>query len=378
MARFIRRFTRKSLIIINIIIVIVFLLGCCTPFLLPGKYWYIAVVGVGLPLVALVLVLFILLWWFFKSRWAFLSLAALLLGWGQVNDFFAFHLFSSFDKQKEEKSIRVMQWNVSRLGQMNKKERLTQRQGIFDFIKENNPDVLCMEEFLESNNPKLLDENIPYVTQELKYPYYYFARDHARWDNLYEHGVAIFSRYPIVDTFRTRFDSEDSLNLGESLIHTDIDVNGKKVRIFATHLQTLRFDGSDYGAIKGLLKARSGSLGKMEEIIMKFRHAYTLRSNQAELVRRELDSSPYPEIICGDFNDVPNSFAYSKIKGNRNDAFLKKGFGISRTFISLSPTLRIDFILANKKLDVLQFKKTRIFYSDHFPLLADFKLPEKD
>jgi len=378
MASFIRRFSRKFFIVTNIIAVIVFLLGCCASFLLPGKYWYIAVIGVGLPLVALTLVLFILLWWFFKSKWAFLSLAALLLGWGQVNDFFAFHPFSSFDKEKEANSIRIMQWNVSRLGQMDKKNRLAQRKGVFDFIKEMNPDILCMEEFLESNNPRQLDENIPYLVDTLNYKYYYFAKDHARWDKLYEHGVAIFSRYPITDTFRMRYASEDTLNLGESLIHTDININGQAIRVFATHLQTLRFDGSDYGAIKGLVKAKEGSVGKMEGIIRKFRHGYSLRTNQAELVRRELDASPIPEIICGDFNDVPNSFTYAKIKGDRNDAFLKKGFGISRTFISLSPTLRIDFILADKKLEVLQFKKSRIFYSDHFPVVADFKLPSKE
>jgi endonuclease/exonuclease/phosphatase family metal-dependent hydrolase len=378
MTRFLRRFTRKVLIVINILTVIAFLVGCCTSFLLPGKYWYVGVMGVGLPLLALALVLFILFWWFFKSKWAFLSVATLILGWSQVNTFFAFHPFSSFDVKKEAGSLRVMQWNVARFGQMDKKNRVNHRQGIFDYMKEMDPDVLCMEEFLESNNSRELDENIPYVTQQLKYPYYYFARDHARWDKLYEHGVAIFSRYPIVDTVRIRYTGEDSLNPGESLIHADIDVNGQRIRVFATHLQTLKFDGNDYGVLKRLVKAEDSSVERFTGVIGKFRRAYGSRSNQAELVRRELDSSPYPEIICGDFNDVPNSFTYFKIKGNRSDAFLKEGFGVSRTFISLSPTLRIDFILASKKLEVLQFKKSKLYHSDHFPIVADFKLPGKE
>ncbi len=40
---------------------------------------------------------------------------------------------------------------------------------------------------------------------------------------------------------------------------------------------------------------------------------------------RESWIKPYPEIICGDFNDVPNSFTYFTIKGPRQDAFLEKG-----------------------------------------------------
>ena len=44
---------------------------------------------------------------------------------------------------------------------------------------------------------------------------------------------------------------EDSLNPGESLIHVDVNVNGQRIRVFATHLQSLRFDGNDYGVSAG-------------------------------------------------------------------------------------------------------------------------------
>src|SRR5260221_9260471 len=134
----------------------------------------------------------------------------------------------------------------------------TFRQPIFDYIKKMDPDVLCMEEFLESNNPRLFSENIPYVTNTLQYPYHYFARDHRRLNGVYEYGVIIFSRYPILDTLRIRYSGPDSSKTGESLIHTDIDVNGQRIRIFATHLQSLRFDGNDYSAMKTIAKVEDG------------------------------------------------------------------------------------------------------------------------
>jgi endonuclease/exonuclease/phosphatase family metal-dependent hydrolase len=117
-------------------------------------------------------------------------------------------------------------------------------------------------------------------------------------------------------------------------------------------------------------------MNKSIGVLKKFKLAYNLRSKQAELVKREKDDSPYPTILCGDFNDVPNSFTYFKIKGDDNDAFLKAGFGIGRSFAALSPTLRIDYIFTSKKIEVLQFKKTKLYYSDHYPLVADLKLPE--
>lgn len=376
MTRILRKVSKNFFITLNIVAAILFLLACLTKYLEPARYWYIAILGVGFPFLALSLLLFIFFWLFFKSRWVVLSLAALLLGWGQVNTVFAFHPFVSFSETKPAGSLRVMQWNVARLGQMNKRDdAISDRTAILAFIKKMNPDVLCMEEFLESNNARKMDANIPYISRQLNYPYYFFARDHKRRDRLYDHGVIIFSKYPLIDTMRIRYAGETAATPGESLIHADININGQYVRLFATHLQSLHFDGDDYDVLKNIAKAEDSAMEQSKNVLKKFRRGYSLRFKQAELVRDELDKSPYPEIMCGDFNDVPNSFTYFKVKGDLNDAFLKKGFGISRTFASLSPTLRIDFIMADKKLEVLQFKKTRLYCSDHFPLVADFKLP---
>jgi len=378
MTRILRKVSKKFFILSNIVLAIAFLLVCCTGFLNPGRYWYVAVLGVGFPFIVLFLLLFIFFWWFFKSRWALLSIIVLLLGWAQVYALFGFHLFASFDIEKKPGTLRVMQWNVSRLDQMNpKRPGGSFRKPILAFIEKMNPDVLCLEEFLESNNPREFEENIPYFTDSLKYPYHFFARDHRRWDGVYEHGVIIFSKYPILDTLRIRYSGPDSLRAAESLIHTDIDVNGQRLRVFATHLQSLRFDGNDYTVLRTIGKGENDAVNKSRGVLKKFKQAYFLRSKQAELVRRELDDSPYPAILCGDFNDVPNSFTYSKVKGDRRDAFLSAGFGIGRSFASLSPTLRIDYIFADKKLDVLQFKKTKLYYSDHYPLVADLTLPAK-
>ncbi|HTE13014.1 MAG TPA: endonuclease/exonuclease/phosphatase family protein [Chitinophagaceae bacterium] len=379
MTRILRQVSKKFFIVSNIAAVVVFLLVCCTGFLSPGRYWYIAMLGVGFPFIVLALLLFIFFWWFFKSRWAFLSLVTLIIGWSQVHALFGLHLFNSFDIAKPAGALRVMQWNVSRLDQMNpKRPGGSYRIPILEYIKKTDPDVVCLEEFLESNNPREFNENIPYFTNVLKYPYHFFARDHRRWDGVYEHGVVIFSRYPILDTLRIRYSGPDSLKAAESLIHADIDVNGQRIRVFATHLQSLRFDINDYTVIRTLAKGENDAVNKSKGVLKKFRLAYYLRSKQAELVRREKDDSPYPTIICGDFNDVPNSFTYARIKGDCNDAFLQYGFGIGRSFASLSPTLRIDYIFTDKKLEVLQFKNTKLRYSDHYPLLADVKLPSKE
>jgi endonuclease/exonuclease/phosphatase (EEP) superfamily protein YafD len=87
-----------------------------------------------------------------------------------------------------------------------------------------------------------------------------------------------------------------------------------------------------------------------------------------------LGDSPYPVLFCGDLNDVPNSYTYFTVRGDMQDAFLKKGFGIGRTFSAISPTLRIDYIFADDNFKIIQFNRLVKHYSDHFMLVADIEM----
>ena len=101
----------------------------------------------------------------------------------------------------------------------------------------------------------------------------------------------------------------------------------------------------------------------------------SVRKEQVEIIRELLSNDPYPYILTGDFNDVPNSYAYTTIKGNDlQDVFLKKGFGVGRTFNNISPTLRIDYILATKDFSIRQFNRVAKNLSDHYMLVADLQL----
>lgn len=381
MAPIFRKLTKRFFIIANVIAVLFFLIACLAAYCNPVTYWMVAILGVGFIFFTVIVLLFLVFWLLFRSRWAFLSLAAIMLGWFQIHAFFAFNPFSSFYVSKQNDAFRVLTWNVSRWDEMNKHARggTSNRLKMFEFIKSQDADILCLQEFFESRRPDLFDENIPYITKQLNYPYHYFASDHIPWNGMYEHGVAIFSRYPIRDTFRIRYPSPDSLKGSESLIMATIDINGKNINVFTTHLQSFLFTGNDYRGLKTIKKAddTDSIMNAGKGIISKFRRSYALRSLQANIVREHLDNSEYPEIICGDFNDVPNSYTYFTIKGSRQDAFVEKGFGLGRTFVFISPTLRIDYMLPSTKFEVLQYKKIKLPYSDHFPLVSDFKFISK-
>ena len=99
-----------------------------------------------------------------------------------------------------------------------------------------------------------------------------------------------------------------------------------------------------------------------------------IRAVQAQIIQGQLEKSPYPTIITGDFNDVPGSYTYRQIRGKMQDAFLAKGFGIGATYSNLSPTLRIDYIMADKHWQVKSWETVDENLSDHHMIMADLQL----
>jgi endonuclease/exonuclease/phosphatase (EEP) superfamily protein YafD len=147
--------------------------------------------------------------------------------------------------------------------------------------------------------------------------------------------------------------------------------------VFTTHLQSVQFRQRDYDAISEIKNAEDSLFANSKTVLSKLRKAMKLRSAQAKIARQIMDDSPYPAIFCGDLNDVPNSHTYFTIRGNMQDAFLEKGFGIGRTYSSLSPTLRIDYIFTGQQFQIAQFTRVVKFLSDHFMLMADVQLKQK-
>jgi endonuclease/exonuclease/phosphatase family metal-dependent hydrolase len=354
-----------------------FLIACANAWLHPSKWWFFSVLGLGFPVLLILTFAFLIFWLIFRSKWAVLSALVLLLGLTNIRVFMGLHFATSFKPEKNKNAIRVLTWNVHWFDEHNRKlrERKDYRKKMIAFIKEQNADILCFQEFLELGK-SFTTSNTNAIVQ-LNYPYYYRVIDYGSASGgRFQAGVAIFSRFPIVDTQRVRFPDSAKVRAAESLIGVDVLVNGKKIRVFSTHLQSVLFQKNDYRNIEIIKSADDSMVTASRSILKKLRNGYASRGFQADLVRNKLDSCPYPEIICGDFNDVPNSYTYFRIKGNRQDVFVRKGSGIGRSFTAVSPTLRIDYILADKRFDVLQYNRFLVPYSDHYPVVADLKLAE--
>lgn len=367
--KFLRLITRKFLLTVNIITVAVFILACLAPFINPAYYWPLSFLGLAFPFILLLVAAFLLFWLLIQPKYALFSFIALLIGWKSIAVFFA---FNHADKPAVPTpgSINIMSYNVRYFktfeGNGSGDKKL--RSDIMQLIRDQRPDILCLQEFYTSENPKDYD-NREYISQTMNLPYRYFSSDYNFKNN--HSGVIIFSRYPVIRAQKLKLMQESP---SESVVFADLVKGSDTIRVFTMHLQSIYLNKKDLETLDKLkLRQDTGFVGS-RTILQKIRKAFVKRGGQAVTVAAEIRQSPYPVIVCGDFNDTPNSYAYFKIRDGLQDAFLSKGFGIGATYAGISPTLRIDYIFLGRRIRVNYFERIRRELSDHYPIVANVSL----
>jgi endonuclease/exonuclease/phosphatase family metal-dependent hydrolase len=152
--------------------------------------------------------------------------------------------------------------------------------------------------------------------------------------------------------------------------YADVDINGKIIRVVNVYLEPFRLD-------KSMLQfdgfAKEG--GKIATLLSHMTPTFKAHEDQIRKIRKVIDFSPYPVILAGDFNSVPNSYEYYNLGKDLQDAFLTVGNGISSSFHDYKVPLRIDYIFSSKSIIPLSYKVDQsVKLSDHYPVIAEFLL----
>ncbi len=364
---FLRRFTKKVFIIANVLVALLALAGANVKYFDPVKWWFLSVLTIALPYLLLLLVLFMLFWLFLKSGWCLISLVTVGISFHAVKNIVAFNLRSHFSLEKKSGNIRVMSWNVEQFNILHYKDRPDVKQQMFDLINQYDPDIACFQEVVAGENKKAINY-FPAIRNALHfkdYLYSYQLKDD--FDHNHHFGITVFSKYPIL---RKQTIVNNPNNYNSTFQFIDVLVGEDTLRIFNVHLQSLKFSKENLNYLdKGSLKTNATS--ESRSILSKIKTGVIKRASQAFFIKDEMNHSPYPIVVCGDFNDVPVSYAYETIGAGLQNAFVQKGFGISRTFSTLSPTLRIDNIFADRDFRIIQYTRVKKLLSDHFPIIAD-------
>lgn len=380
MIKFIKSFSYKSLIFLNVFVGLLLVACCFAPEIHPKEWWFTGFLGLLLPYLLFLMFFFLLIWLFVKPKWSLLPLVFILIGSFTLSSYYSFHLPSEFN-QKKQGDIRLMSWNVRHFIPFNetkfKPDKVKQTQKIFDAIKQYNPDVICLQEFISIPTLKNSDP-INYLKDQLGYKYVQFQGE-VIFGNKNRSGNAIFSKIPIVNGGVIEFPPEVK-GQTENMVFADLLSGNDTIRIYSIHLKSFGFGDREYKAIEEAKNESEYNIGESKNVLRKMKNTFRWHGLQSDFVKSQTAASPYPSILTGDLNDVPTSYTYKTVKGELKDVFLEKGFGFGSTFISATssflrvlPTLRIDYIFADDSFNVIQFTKGGERISDHLFLMADLK-----
>lgn len=364
--------------IANIFCILIALMGTLAPYADPVKWWPIAIAGLIFPAFVVLLVLFTVSWLFIKPKRSLYSVVALLIAIPAVYTSFGMHIFSSFKEPKEKEAIRVLSWNVGLMNYTQTDTMLAIKNNItiFNKIKATDADVVCLQEFFSEIVPGHHYNIMDSFARKLGYPYYYFSRDVAKVDGNFFSGSIVFSRYKIVDSSKSVFPLQ-GLYAG-SILRTGIAVNNDTIDVFTSRLQLMKFQGNEYREVHNIKTVSGNTVSDTKSMIGKLRYGYYFLSQQADFIKKVMDSSSRAMFFAGDLNNIPLSYTYGKVKGNLNDAWASKGKGFGRTFQYISPTLRVDHLFYDNHFKLLQVKRLmENGETDHHGIIADLRIKTK-
>lgn len=366
---FLRRFTKKFFIICNLIVAVLFLFGASVQYFNPQRWWFMGLFALSLPYILLTLLLFFLFWLFLKKIWLLISVVTVAFCWKAVKNIFPLNFSDEFKIEKKHGNIRVMSWNVELFDILEHKTHPETKQKMIELVKQYQPDIACFQEMVGGDDSKAINY-LGDLKREMGFSEYYYSYEtKLDFDRMHHFGIITFSKFPIV---KKKTISIAPYDYNSTFQFVDIAIGQDTVRQFNIHLQSLRFSQNNREYIsKPNIKNTDSVLSESKSIIGKLKRGFLRRAIQADLLRSEINKSNYPVIVCGDLNDVPNSYAYAKISEGLQNAFVMKGTGFGRTFSSISPTLRIDNIFVDKIFRVDQFIRINQKLSDHFPIIAD-------
>ncbi|WP_026914822.1 endonuclease/exonuclease/phosphatase family protein [Christiangramia portivictoriae] len=334
----------KLVFVLNSLAATALLFSYLLPHVPPKTFPLLSVLSLGVPVLIILNALFLVYWLFRLKKQLLLPLIVLLLGYNYIA---VFVNFGNEHEEELEADLSLMSYNVRMFNAYKWTNRTDIPEKITAFVKEKKPDILSIQEHYVGAAE--LSKLYPYKFVKLK-------------GKNSEFGSAIFSRFPIVKEHSVDFPHDGNNNA----IYADVLVNGDTLRVFNVHFQSLNIKPG----INDLKNEDS------KKLLGRIGYGFSLQQEQAEMMMREVDKSPHKTVIMGDFNNTSFSYIYELVgqDGRFKDAFLAAGTGFGKSFKLNYFPLRIDFLMIEKQMEILQFERFEVDFSDHFPISTSIKL----
>jgi endonuclease/exonuclease/phosphatase family metal-dependent hydrolase len=336
----------------------------------PDKLLLPSYLSLALPLYILGNIFFVVLWALLR-KWLFLlSFVTLIIGMEAVQVALPMNFRAQRNMDMEAADgFSFITYNTQ-ANHMMANHSAKNPNPVIQYMLDRFPDILCIQEYSACTAEEhLTRDDLEEIFKVYPYQHVHYHAT-SPWSSF---GVATFSKFPIID--RGTLDLYSEYNTA-----TFIDVqltDSTVVRIYNCHLESNKLTENDKHMATRLRDQfdTEAITGTTLHLSRKLGAAYRIRAGQADIIAAHVAQSPYPVIVAGDFNDVPYSYTYSRIRGKKKDVFQEMGFGFDYTFNESVFRFRIDHVLYDPEIELKAFKMENDQKgSDHFPLYCKFSL----
>jgi endonuclease/exonuclease/phosphatase family metal-dependent hydrolase len=346
----------------NILLICVTLLTYVVPYTNPNSAGWFGLLGLFYPVLLLLNISFLAFWLYRKQfTLAIATSICILLGWNYLNATFGINYFSPLSL-KSEHELSIMTYNIRSFrtpGKWDKQRKMKQIEQTLLAANIYAPDIFCGQEFSYPENAKWYNATILKSLQE---------KSHIATN---KKGLIIISKFPIINSESIKVEEDDKVN--RNCLFADVQINNNLIiRVYNIHLESNKISNETENIELDTEALQEKSTWKtIYHVLGNIKNNQKLRVNQMNNIITHIEGSPYPVILCGDFNDTPLSYTYRKVNNLLQDNFAQKGKGKGTTYNGNIPFLKIDYILSDKRFDVLETKILRNHTkSDHFPTFS--------
>ena len=348
--RFLGRLFRGFIFLLNLIAIIALLASYASTYISPVKIWHFAFFGIAYPYILIVNVLFCIFWVLFKPKFLFFSLIPIFIGFGYIGSYYQLK-----SKETDATGIVVCSYNIKNFQNI-PGERKETAVKILNYLRDKNAGIICIQEM---TNPPLNSFN-PFPPDSTgRFPEFFTT---------YKGSVtepAVYSLHRIINEGKIQFSKSTSM-----IVFADLKINNDTIRVYSCHMQSYHITEDEINYLDSLNidGDKAQNIRHFRKIASKMKNAFIKRATHSEQLRDSIMKSPYPVIVCGDFNDTPVSYTYHTMKKVLKDAFVESGKGMGNTYQGKLPSFRIDYIFHDRLFDAYSFHVDKVNYSDHYPV----------
>ena len=350
----------KYFLYLNILFAVLLLLSYLSAVISPGVFWPLAFLGLGYSILLFINLIFIVYWVIRRRKYVLISTIGILVGYNVLLNSVGFNFFQAAVPANH---LKLMTYNVHVFKNM---EEIPAYRQILKVVNSSQPDIIAFQEYYTQYSRFAIRDSLTHLFHSDQFHFVPFKI--SPYDST---GLALYSKYPIVNKGIVRLSDEQNDNQG---IFIDVNYHSRIIRVYCLHLKSLQLDPVES---YNLDKAASGKVigfSRLRGILRKLKDAFIVREHQVEIIRRQTAKCPYPYIFMGDFNDTPGSYAFNKISAGMKNAFREKGVGIGKTYNGGFASFQIDFILASPQFSILNYGIVHKSISDHYPVYSDVAL----